>query len=190
MTNQIMQISSLLLGAALTMTACGGPEEEDSQAQQQADSASAAASSTAYGSVEEVSSYLVSIDPFIREVSAIQVGVDTLVGSAGKGTGANLAPAAGDARQRLNQLLDDLAALEPPPLLAPLHRDIKRLITLRLEAYTSTVRGWEIEQSGGDFRAQYDAAQGKYSEANDVIVALNGELEKIHQAVLAASAGG
>ena len=188
MTHRSSQIASLLLGTALITTACGGPEEpaDEPRAQGQPDSASA----TEYGSVEEVSEYLDAIDPFIREIGDIQARVDKVLGSTGQGTGANLAPAAGDARQRLAGILEDITAVAPPPLLAPFHRDIKGLIALRLEAYASTVTGWEIEQGGGDFRTHYDDAQSRYKKANEAIVALNGQMEKINKAVQLAGAGG
>jgi hypothetical protein len=176
----ILITTSLL--AATIFTACGpGDDNEDSQPQ-------ADQPATAYGSTEEVNEYLGAMDPFIQRIGTIQATVDQVLGSSGKGTGENLAPAASDARELLNQLLEEFDAVNPPPLLSPFHRDIKKLITLRLEAYAATIDGWELEQDGGEFRGHYDQAQGNYKEANDVIVGLNGEMAKIHK-VLQAAAG-
>lgn len=171
----ILITTSLL--AATIFTACGpGDDDQDSQPQ-------AEQPATAYGSTEEVNEYLGAIDPFIQRIGTIQATVDHVLGSSGKGTGENLAPAASDARELLNRLLEEFYAVNPPPLLSPFHRDIKKLITLRLGAYAATIDGWELEQDGGEFRRHYDEAQSNYKEANEVIVGLNGEMAKIHKAL-------
>ncbi len=170
----ILIATSLL--ATIIFTTCGDDSDE-SRAEHQPE--------TAYGSTEEINRYLGTIDPFIHRIGTIQATVDDGLGSSGKGTGENLAPAASDARELLNQLFAELDAVEPPSLLAPFHRDIKKLISLRLAAYEATIDGWELEQDGGDFRSHYDDAQNKYQEANEVIVGLNGEMAKIHKAVQA-----
>ena len=166
--------------ATIIFTTCGTEDDAD-QSPSQTDHQP----ETAYGSTEEINRYLSNIDPFIQRIGTIQAAVDEVLGSSGKGTGENLAPAANDAREQLNQLLTDLDAVEPPSLLAPFHRDIMKLISLRLAAYTATIDGWELEQDGVDFRSHYDDAQTKYKEANEVIVGLNGEMGKIHKAVQA-----
>ena len=176
--------TSLLASTIFTMCSPGDdPEDSKPSADRQPSSATA----TAYGSTEAVNEYLTAIDPFIQRIGTIQAKVDEVLGSSGKGTGENLAPAASDARERLNQLFVEFDAVKPPSLLAPFHRDIKKLISLRLEAYAATVDGWELEQGGGDFRGNYDHAQSNYKEANEVIVGLNGEMAKILNAVQSAA---
>jgi len=175
-------IATSLLMASM-FAACGpGEETADPQSggQEQHPTSKPA---TDYGSREEAGEYLKAIEPFIQGIGTIQASVDKVLGSSGKGTGENLAPAATAARDQLNQLLEEFNAVQPPPLLAPFHRDIKKLIALRLEAYAATIEGWEFEQRGGDFRGRYDLAQNNYKEANEVILQLNEEVAEIHQAV-------
>ena len=106
------------------------------------------------------------------------------MGSSGRGTGKNLAPAATVAKDQLNTILEKVNAVNPPPLLALFHRDMKKLIGLRLGAYDATISGWKLEQDGSDFRGHYDGAQDKYQLANEIIVSLNGQMEKILKAAL------
>ena len=188
-----MKLRRILITASMltttVFTACGPGEEELEDSQTQTDSGS----TTAYGSSVEVSQYLGSIDPlylgsidpFIQRIGATQAEVDKVLGTAGKGTGENLAPAADVARKQLNLLMEEFNAVTPPPLLAPFHRDTKKLIALRLQAYTATIDGWKLEQEGAreEYRSYYDEAQNHYKEANEVIIGLNGQMEKINEAL-------
>lgn len=180
-----MKLRRILITASMltttVFTACGPGEEELEDSQTQTDSGS----TTAYGSSVEVSQYLGSIDPFIQRIGATQAEVDKVLGTAGKGTGENLAPAADVARKQLNLLMEEFNAVTPPPLLAPFHRDTKKLIALRLQAYTATIDGWKLEQEGAreEYRSYYDEAQNHYKEANEVIIGLNGQMEKINKAL-------
>ena len=175
-----LMTTSLLMAS---MFAACGPGEETADSQAGNDQQPTSKTSTDYGSPEEVGEYLKAIEPFIQGIGTIQSSVDKALGSSGKGTGENLAPLATAARDQLNQLLGEFKAVQPPPLLAPFHRDIKKLIALRLEAYAATIEGWELEQGGGDFRGRYDLAQENYTDANEVILQLNEEVAEIHQAV-------
>ena len=117
-------------------SACGGAGDES----QDSDSPP----ETTFGSAADVSGYLSAVGPFIQRIGAIQVAVDEVLGSSGRGTGKNLAPAATIAKDQLNTVLEKVSAVSPPPLLAPFHRDMKKLIALRLEAYDATITGWEL----------------------------------------------
>ena len=109
------------------------------------------ADETPYGSLQEVEDYLRVVSPFIQEIVAVQQQYEQGLASAGsnpgsrRGTGENLADTAAAIRPRLLNLLDEFGNLEPPPLLAPFHRDTKQLIVARLDAYGATISGWEAE---------------------------------------------
>ncbi len=130
---------------------------------------------TPYGSVEEVREYRLLIDPIVAEVNEVEMEVQrTAVGSSGQATAANLAAAYEVLKPRLQAVLEALNQVEPPALLAPLHRDIRKLITLRLEAFNTLLEGREAENE-----ELYEVAEAKLVEANALIPELNQELEKI-----------
>ena len=156
----------------LLLAACGQEPEE-----------------TPYGSLQEVKDYLLTVRPFVEEISMIQQQYEQGLASAGsgselrKGTGRNLAEAAVAIRPRLQNVIEEFEKVEPPPLLAPFHRDMKRLMTARLDAYGSTISGWEAQESGaGDFQAMYRRAETELERANTLILQLNGEMQKISEA--------
>ena len=60
----------------------------------------------------------------------------------------------------------------PPPLLSPLHNDIKKMMVLRLAGYETTSRGWAKEQQDGSIEA-YSEAEDKLREARQLSIALN-----------------
>ncbi len=84
--------------------------------------------------------YLQSIGPFVQQISQLQAVYETALASGSgdsadrRGTGRNLAARAKEASPQLQQLLQTFDAVEPPPLLAPFHRDVRKLINLRLDA--------------------------------------------------------
>ncbi len=173
--NSTTRIGLLLL----SLSACGGQEEEGKQ------TAPSSAVKTPYGSIEDVTSYFGAVESFIREISEIQNEVDKQLGSSGKGTGANLGPAASEAEPRLQKLLEDIELIEPPPLLAPFHRDTKKLMLLRLEGYAALVKGWQLETAGGEgFQSHYDEATTRFADANSLIGRLNLEKRNINESIL------
>lgn len=168
------------------LSACGGGEDEEA-----AQSKSASTADTPFGSVEAVTTYLVAIDPFVREISAIQADLEQRgVGSTGSAAAANLAPAAADAETSLKAILADFEELTPPPLLSPFHRDTKKLILLRLEAYRAAIEGFDVQQAGSDeFDTYYADAEEKFRQANALIGELNTDMQNITAAVQRASGG-
>lgn len=138
---------------------------------------------TPYGSAEEVTSYLQQIEPFIQQVSSIQREVHGQVGTSGSGTGQNLSLVMDAARPRLQKLRDDFDLLTPPPLLGPLHRDIERLMALRLAAFDATSKGWQLEQGGGESSPLYAEAEEKLREANELSTGLNNQLKDVNAAL-------
>ena len=176
--NRLIRVGLL----TLMLSACGGSQDEET-----GDSSSASSSSpqTAFGSVEEVTSYLVAIDPFVRKIGSIQGELEQQgVGSSGGAAAANLAPAAAAAASSLKEILADFEELTAPPLLAPFHRDTKKLILLRLEAYRATIEGFDIQQAGsGDLEAHYAEPEEKFQLANSLIGELNADMQNITSAL-------
>ena len=82
-------------------------------------------------------------------------------------------------RPRLEEALGLLEKIEPPPVLAPLHRDIKKLMIVRRDAYRLTIAGWHKEQEDSDM-SLYKGAETKLAEANQIIQQLNEDLKKIN----------
>ncbi len=141
---------------------------------------------TAYGDSGQIHNYLAQINPYIQEVGKIQLEVDQVVGSSQKATGANLATVMNKLKPRLEAALAEFSQITPPPLLSKFHSDIENLMALRLDAYNSTIRAQSIEEKTGDDTVYQDAEQ-KLKKANDLIVKLNSEMEKINQALAPAS---
>ena len=162
--------------------ACGPGQDESQKIPQPVTAETAPATQTSYGNAERVRNYLESINPFIQEVGKIQLEIDKMVGSSGQATGKNLAQAMEIALPRLEQAIEDFGKISPPPLLSPLHNDIKKLMVLRLTGYEITIRGWTREQKDGSEDA-YSEAEGKLHEANQLIGTLNQEMAKVFQAL-------
>jgi hypothetical protein len=89
---------------------------------------------TAYGSVSEVSGYLQIINPHINTFSELQRQYEDALASSKqgssdrRGTGRNLATKAAAVRPGLQSVLEELDSIEPPPLLAPFHRDTRKML--------------------------------------------------------------
>ncbi len=165
---------ALLLIAAI---GCGSGDDQVAQ-----DSSKQGSTETSYGTLEAVSGYLVSVNPYIRTVGELQMEVDKVVGTSGKATGQNLAAVMEGVRPRLKTVLEDFEKIQPPPLLAPLHRDIKNLMLVRLEAYDITIKGWQAEQDSKDMSV-YKGAESKLAAANQMIEQLNQDLKEINTAI-------
>ena len=144
---------------------------------------------TPYGSVDDVSRYLQAVNPYVQEIGQINARFEEGLGSSTddqgrrRGTGRNLAEAAEVVQNLLRHVLGDFEKIEPPPLLAPFHRDTKELILSRLDAYETMSRGWDTQQVGGDFEPIYRQAESKLEAANALIQRLNSEMLKINTAV-------
>ena len=162
--------------------ACGSGQEESQNIPQPVPAETVPATQTPYGDRAQVQTYLEAINPFVQEVGKIQLEIDKMVGSSGQATGKNLAPAMEIAKPRLQQAIADFAKISPPPLLSPLHNDIKNMMVLRLAGYETTIRGWAQEQQDGSTEA-YAEAEGKLREANQLIITLNQEMAKVFQAL-------
>ena len=173
-----------LCGGLLLLVACGQPEPQTSPA----------SPGTPFGTAAEVSGYLQQISPYVQEIGRLQVTVEQALSSATpgaeprRGTGRNLAEAAKQVRPRLQEILKEFDGLEPPALLAPFHRDTKKLMLLRLEAYRLVAEGWQTEEAGADFQTLYDSAEARLREANEMISSLNAQMGQINQALEAAAA--
>lgn len=140
------------------------------------------ASSTSYGTKAEIETYLNRINPHVQEVGRIQLLVDKNIGSTGKATGSNLAPVMKNLKPKLEAILDTLSGLNPPPLLSSFHGNFEKLVNLRIAAYDTTIRGYEIEKETGDLSI-YEQAEDQLDEANKLIVLLNGEMGKIMESL-------
>lgn len=174
------------------LASCGRPQEETPSADSAAADAVATAG-TAYGSVAEVTTYLASLNPHIQRIGQLQAQYEEALAEARqeasqrKGTGRNLADKAAAVKPELQAILRALDAIEPPPLLAPFHRDTRKLVATRLEAYGRTVEGWAAEQKGDEFASLYRQAEAKLDEANQLIIQLNAQMQQINAALEAAA---
>jgi hypothetical protein len=183
---------SVGLVALVAALGCGSSEEESSQPAPAVDTSA----QTAYGTVEEVSAYLETINPHIRRVGELQQTYETALASARegamdrRGTGRNLAMKAAEVRPEFKLVMDQLDAIEPPPLLAPFHRDIRKMLTTRMESFARTMEGWEVEQAEGDFEPIYRDAEAKYEAANQQILQLNTQMNRINQSIEGTLAAG
>ncbi|MFL2541181.1 MAG: hypothetical protein ACJ0UT_04290 [Candidatus Latescibacterota bacterium] len=163
---------------------CGNSQDETNTIPQPVPSESAPKTETPYGDSAEVKTYLTAINPFIQEVGKIHLEVNKVVGTSGQATVANLAPAMKKARPRLQHAIESFTKIEPPPLLASLHADIKKLMLHRLDAYETTVRGWDREQDDGKLDPALEAeAEKALNAANQLIRSLNQEMAQIYQAL-------
>ena len=169
----------LVIAFCLLAIGCGSQEEKPAPKPEET---TPAVTQTEYGSSEEVKSYLDKINPYIQEVGNIQIKVDQAIGSAGKGTSKNLASAMEQVLPRLQTAHTNFSAIQPPPLLASLHRNIEKLMTIRLEAYRITVEGWKLERDKKDI-SWHEKAEAKLQQANDLIIQLNKELQGINLAL-------
>ncbi len=86
------------------------------------------------------------------------------------------------AKPRLQKALDTFSSINPPPLLATLHADIKELMLLRLNGYEHTILSWQQEQKDGSIEG-YKEAENALNKANQLILKLNQDMGMIHQAL-------
>ncbi len=170
---------------ALLLTACGQSSQEQEVASDGDD--------TPYGSSEQVSAYLLEIGPYVQQIGQLQSHYETALASARgesndrRGTGQNLSDKAKEVRPQLQELLQNFDQIEAPALLAPFHRDMRKLITTRLAAYDKTVDGWASELEGGGHEVLYREVEDSLAEANRLIASLNEEVKKINMALAAAA---
>ena len=154
--------------AGLGLWGCGDEDEGEAE--------------TPYGTAAEVREYRRQLEPVIVEVNDIEMEVHrTAVGSSGQATAANLAAAFERLRPRLQAVLEAADQIAPPPLLGPLHQDIRRLIALRLEAFDTLLEGWSTANED-----LYQVAEDRLSQANALIPELNEELESLDMAMIEA----
>lgn len=164
----------------------GGKIPEQKAASPQAKIEEQHASTTLYGTKAEIETYLNRINPHVQEVGRIQLLVDNNIGSSGRATGTNLAPAMQSTKPNLEAILDTLSIVNPPPLLSSFHNNFKKLVTLRIAAYSTIIRGFELEQKTGDL-SLYEKAEASLDEANKLIVLLNEEMGKIMESLASIS---
>lgn len=186
------KLAAIVLLPLFLLASCGRQHEETPSAEAPAADAAATAV-TAYGSVADVTAYLASLNPHIERISQLQGQYEEALAEARqeasqrKGTGRNLADKAAAVKPELQAILKALDAIEPPPLLAPFHRDTRKLVATRLEAYGRTVEGWAAEQKGDEFVSLYRQAEAKLAEANQLILDLNAQMQQINAALEAAA---
>ena len=141
---------------------------------------------TPYGSAEEVRNYRERIDWIVDEVNRVQEEMERMaVGTSGQATGRNLAAAYERLAPRLESVLEELDRIEPPPKLAELHRRIRRLILLRLEALGRAAEGWRVEQATSFEEAEplYGEAEERFDQADALAAQVNEELEEVDVAL-------
>ncbi len=166
----------IFLAFCLLAIGCGSQEKEPAP---QPVKTPPAATQTEYGSSVEVKAYLEKINPYIQEVGKLQTEVDKTIGTSGKGTSENLASVMKQTFPRLQSTREKFIAIQSPPLLASFHRDIEKLMAVRLEAYRTTIEGWEAERENND-TSWHEKAEAKLKQANDLINQLNQEMKKIN----------
>ena len=168
--------SAWMLLTLLAVAGCGGRKEE-----------------TPYGGVEEVRRYREQIDRVIDEVNAIQTEMErTAVGSSGRATGRNLSEAYERLAPRLKVVLEKVDRIEPPSELAELHRRIREVILLRLQALERAAEGWRVEKETSSFEKAesfYEEAEERFDRAAALAAQVNEELEEIDLS-LARTGGG
>ena len=178
------------LSLFFTLLACGSPDgekiPEQIAASPKVQVEEESASSTPYGTKPEIETYLNRINPHVQEVGRIQLSVDKNIGTSGRATGSNLAPIMDDLKPNLEDILDTLSVLNPPPLLSSFHGNFKKLVTLRIAAYDTVIRGYKTEKETGDLSV-YEQAEAQLDEANEIIVLLNGEMGKIMKSLESSS---
>lgn len=175
--------------ALLTLAACGTSQDETPKQQPEP-----AAAETAYGSAAEVTAYVETIMPLVQRHNRLLSSYEEALASAKqgtadrRGTGRNLSEKASSVQPQLTNLLTELDDITPPALLAPFHRDTRKMVATRIESLTKTMEGWKIEQAGGEFEPVYREAEAKYADANEIVVRLNTEMGQVQAALQQVSA--
>ncbi|MBI2502654.1 MAG: hypothetical protein HYW07_05405 [Candidatus Latescibacteria bacterium] len=145
------------------------------------------ASQTPYGSADQVRAYRLQTNPLIDWVNSLEQEVQRrAVGASGQATAENLAAVYQYAQPLLQDARDSFDRITPPPRLEELHRDMRQVMSLRLEAYAAVLAGWALQQEQGQ-NAQsdtlYQQAEAQLAQANALIVAVNQELKKVDLAL-------
>ena len=192
----------------LFFAACG-PSEEEQSAQVPPQPTIDMTAATAYGTVADVSGYLETINPHIMRIGELQQNYKEALDSARqgaydrrgtfawarmppssasarqdasdrRGTGRNLAAKATAVKPGFQTVLGELDTMQPPPMLAPFHRDTRKMVAALIDALGRIIEGWEVEQQGGEFEAVYRDAEARYEAANQLIVQLNTQMNRIN----------
>ncbi|MBN98419.1 MAG: hypothetical protein CME16_04095 [Gemmatimonadetes bacterium] len=162
------------------ISSCGSEQDERELAPKGA--------TTAFGSVEEVRQYMDGIDPYIVQVSSIHQKIYSAVGTSSIATGENLTKVIEEigAIAKMNNLIEGFNKIKPPALLAPLHRDIEKLMVLRADSYSLATRGWGLE---GDEKGMelYQQSEEKLKQANALSLELNNQLADVNKALQTAA---
>ena len=174
-----MRFLSILL-LIVIISSCGTEQEEQKSEPKVA--------ATAFGSANEVSQYMQAIDPFIVQVSSIHQKIYTAVGSSSSATGENLTRVIQeiDAIAKMKDLIENFNHITPPPLLAPLHRNIEKLMILRADSYNLAAQGWSLEADDQGTEI-YQQSEDKLKQANALSLKLNHQLEDVNKALQTAS---
>ncbi len=171
-----MRFRSLLLFSMLALSACGEKPAEKAPA----------SPTTAYGTPQEVNSYMIAVDALVLQLNGVHQELYAQVGSSGKATGANLAPAMEQGRPKLVQILAELDNLKAPALLVPFHQQVRKVAQLRLDAYSQTLEGWTLEQAkAANFASRYSRSEELLAEAQELGLPLGEERNRIQEALVA-----
>ena len=168
----------------LTLAAACGTSEQGDQAETPAPAAESP--QTAYGSVADVETYLQAINPLVMEHNTLLSKYQEVLASGRDdsrnrvATEDNLAAQAAEVKPSLEALLTEFDAVEPPPLLAPFHRDVRKMFVKRIESMTKTMAGWEAKQAGNESDSIYRDAEATYEEANQITLQLNTHMQRIN----------
>ena len=140
-------------------------------------------SQTPYGSADEVRAYRLQANPLIDWVNSLEQEVQRrAVGASGQATAENLAAVYQYAQPLLRDASESFDRIIPPPRLEELHRDMRQVMNLRLEAYAAVLEGWTLQQAQGQ-NAQsdtlYQQAEAQLAQANALIAAVNQQLKEV-----------
>ena len=171
-------LSTLLL--TVIISSCGTDQKEQKSEPK--------VTATAFGSANEVRQYMQAVDPFIVQVSSIHQKIYTAVGTSSSATGENLTTIIQEinAIEKMKDLIENFNHLTPPPLLAPLHRNIEKLMVLRADSYNLAAQGWSLEADAQGTEL-YQQSEDKFKQANALSLELNHQLEDVNKALQTAS---
>ena len=110
------------------------------------------------------------------------------MGSSSSATGENLTKVIQeiDAIAKMKDLIENFNHITPPPLLAPLHRNIEKLMILRADSYNLAAQGWSLEADDQGTEI-YQQSEDKLKQANALSLKLNHQLEDVNKALQTAS---
>jgi len=145
------------------------------------------AAQTPYGPADQVRSYRLQTNPLIDWVNSLEQEVQRrAVGASGQATAENLAAVYAYAHPLLQAARDSFDRLAPPPALEPLHRNMRQVMDLRLQAYGVVLEGWALQREQGEnpqSDSLYQRAEALLAQANDLVVAVNQELQAVDLAL-------